>query len=171
MADANLLVTYDPAHPGKAKEEVENNLKTIAAKAEFLKSGVDGLFQLKAVKPKEVVKKLIALCKKKPKSFEVTFHYVPIDEWVKADVKAMQKVTEKLGKQITPAEKWKLNLNKRKFEVDTRELITKLTEPIERPKVDLSNPDMIVQVEIVGKQAGISLLAKDELLEVSKIKG
>ena len=50
-------------------------------------------------------------------------------------------------------------------------MIMKLTEVIDKPKVDLSNPDKIVQVEIVGKQAGISLLAKDELLEVSKLKG
>ena len=171
MVDANLLVTYDSSRGGKAKEEVEACLKEAGAKARFLKSDVTGLFQLNVKDPKVVVKKLVKSCKSDPDKFKLTYHYVPIDKWVKSDVKKMQEVTKKFGEKIKKAEKWKLNLHKRHYEGDSRELITKLTDPIDKPNVDLSDPDKIVQVEIVGAKAGIALLGKDELLEVTKIKG
>ncbi|MBU2497197.1 MAG: hypothetical protein KJ767_04015, partial [Nanoarchaeota archaeon] len=95
---------------------------------------------------------------------------VPIDEWVKTDVKKLQEATKKLGEKIKKEEKWKMNLNKRNYEGNTRELIMKLTDPIDKPNVDLSNADKIVQVEIIGNKTGISLLTKDELLEVMKLK-
>ena len=63
-----------------------------------------------------------------------------------------------------------MNLSKRNYEANTKELIVKLTDPIDRPNVDLKNADKIMQVEIIGKKAGISLLKKDELLEVAKLK-
>lgn len=171
MVDANLLVTYDPSHGGKAKEEAETLLKEVKAGAKFLKSDVAGLFQLRVKGPKAIVKKLVKMCKSKPDKFKFTFHYIPIDKWVKSDVKAMTTVTKSLGAKIKAKEKWKMNFSKRHYEGDSRELIVKLTAPIDRPNVDLSNPDKIVQVEIVGKKAGLSLLDKDELLEVTKLKG
>lgn len=170
MVDANLLVTYEPTHSEKAKEEVESVLQKAGAKAKFLESRIAGVFQLSVNNPKAIVKKLIALCKSDIDKFKLTNHYVPIDKWTESNIKAMQKVTEEMGKQIDKKEKWKMNLNKRKFEGDYRELIVKLTDPIDKPNVDLSNPDKIVQVEIVGDKAGIALLKKDELLEVSKLK-
>ena len=46
----------------------------------------------------------------------------------------------------------------------------KLTENIEKPNVDLKNPEKIVKVEIIGEHAGISLLYPDEILDVQKYK-
>ena len=170
MANGNLLVTYSPSHFERAKQEAQTNLKEVGAKPEFLESDVAGLFQLNVSKPKDIVKKLIKLCKSKPETFELTYSYVPIDEWVKTDVKKLQEATKKLGEKIKKEEKWKMNLNKRNYEGNTRELIMKLTDPIDKPNVDLSNADKIVQVEIIGNKTGISLLTKDELLEVMKLK-
>ncbi|OYT41495.1 hypothetical protein B6U80_01245 [Candidatus Pacearchaeota archaeon ex4484_26] len=170
MVDANLLVTYDPSHRGGAKQEVETVLKEVGADPEFLESNVAGLFQLNVKEPKVIVKKLIALCKSDKDKFNLTYHYIPVDEWVETDVQKMQEVTKKLGERIKQEEKWKMNLNKRSYEGDTKDLIIKLTDPIDKPKVDLKNPDKIVQVEIIGNKTGISLLEKDELLEVPKLK-
>jgi len=42
-----------------------------------------------------------------------------------------------------------------------------LTDVVDKPKVDLDNPDKVIQVEIVGDEAGISLLKEKERLYLS----
>ncbi len=172
MVEANLLVTFDPNHTGKAKEEIDGILKEVNEKVEYLKSDVDGLYQLKVKDAKKLVKDLVGFCKKNKKKFEVTFHWVPVDKWCKSTVGDMQKTIKGVVKNIKESEKWKLDLVKRGYgKMHTTELILKLTEVVDRPKVDLKKPDKIIKVEIIGDKAGIALLENDELLNVPKIKG
>lgn len=167
--DANLLVTFDPTHKGKAEEEVKAALKEVGEEPKFNDSPVDGLFLLKTSKdPKELVKGLKGLGADK---FENTFHWVPIDKWCKADVGDISKAMKDIDGKIDEAESWKLDLNKRSLEGKTTDLIIKLTENINKPKVDLKNPQKIIKVEIVGKDAGVALINPDEELDVPKMKG
>ena len=163
--DANLLVTHEPSHAGSAKEEVEKALKAIKQKAKFLKSDVGGAFKLRVGNAKKVIKGLSKL-KSKKGMLEHTFHWVPIDKWVSANIKSMQKEIKKLQKGIKKTEKWKMDLHKRHFDMNSTELIIKLTEVVDKPKVDLDNPQKIIEVQIMGKNAGLALLNKDEILTV-----
>lgn len=166
--DANLLVTFDPSRAGSAREESEAALKSVGADAKFLESESEGLLQISVKDPKSVVKKLAKLSEKEPDKFAHTHRYIPVEKWCKSGLKEMQKTVKSLVPGIKQEEKWKMNLNKRQYDADSRELIIKLTDPVDRPNVDLSNPDKIIQVEIVGKKAGVALLNKDELLEVKR---
>ncbi len=168
MADANLLVTHDPSHAGSAKEEVEKALKAIKQKAKFLKSDTDGVFKLRVGNARKVVKNLSKL-KSKKGMFEHTAYWVPIDKWVAANISTMQKEIKKLQKGIKKTEKWKMDLHKRHFEqIHSTELIIKLTEIVDKLKVDLENPQKIIEVQIMGKKAGLALLNKDEILSLGK---
>ncbi len=172
MANANLLVTYDPSHAGRAKAELQAVLKEIGKKAKLAKPKIEGVMEATVAKPKEAVVKLGQLCKKKPNLFEVTFHYTPIDKWAKSDIKAMQKTLKGLAKGISQKDKWKMELNKRSYDkYDSVQLIRQLTEVIDRPNVDLEAPQKILRVEILGNRAGISLLKSEEALDVPKLKG
>ena len=166
MVEANLLVTHEPSHAGSAKEEVEKALKAVKQKAKFLKSDVDGVFKLRVGNAKKTVKNLNRL-KSKKGMFEHTFYWIPIDKWITTNIKAMQKEIKKLQKGIKKTEKWKMDLHKRHFDaVHSAELITRLTEVVDKPKVDLESPQKIIEVQIIGKKAGLALLNKDELLAV-----
>ncbi|MBW2983969.1 hypothetical protein KY361_02550 [Candidatus Woesearchaeota archaeon] len=169
MPDANLLVTYDPSHSGKAKEIVEAVLKEAGETAEFIESKVDGLFMLKVGDAKAAVKKLAGLCKKDKAKFETTFRYMPIEKWTSSKIEDMQAAIKELQEGIKADEKWKMDLGKRQTEHHEKDLIIKLTEPIDKPNVDLKAPDKIVKVEIVGEDTGIALLTPDELLDTQKI--
>jgi len=171
MVEANLIVSYDPSHAGSAKEEVKNVLKEVKHDFKHLKSNIDGLFNLKVKDAKKTVKNLGKLCGKKPEFFEKTFNWIPIDKWCKSTVKDMQKVVKKMEKDIKKTEKWKMELNKRHYKKgDTVQLILKLTEVVDKPKVDLKKPQKIIKVEIAGNKAGLSLLKADELLNTIKAK-
>ena len=164
MADANLIVTHDSSHAGSAKEEIEKAFKAIKQKAKFLKGDDEGVFKLRAGNARKIVKSLSKM-KSKKGMFEHTFRWIPVDKWIATNVKAMQKEIKKMQKGIKKNEKWKMDLHKRHFdEMPSTELIMKLTEVVDKPKVDLDNPQKIMEVQIMGKKTGLALLNKDEIL-------
>jgi len=172
VADANLLITYNPAHARRAEDEVRTLLRGAGEDSKFLKSDVEGVFLLRTKKdPRMLVKQLIKFGKANPAQFAYTYHWVPIDVWVKSDVSAIGKVMKEFDKKIDPAKSWKLDLVKRHFEkAGATDLILKLTEYIDKPKVDLKNPDFVVKVEILGDKTGCALLTADELLDANALK-
>ncbi len=170
MATANLLITHDPSHADHAVKEVRAIFKDNKIKGTVSKGKSLGVLLARVSKPKEVVKKLVKACAKNPAVFASTFHYVPIEKWVKANVKAMQKAIKPLVKNIGVKESWKLDLHKRGLEIDSVRLIQDLTEVVDRKVVDLEKPKKIIQVQIVGKQAGISVLSSDEILNAADYK-
>ena len=166
--DVKLLITYDPAHLESSREKVENLFKEIKVKPKFLKSKYGGIFLLDVSKPKEVVKKLKAISKKDRDLFGKTYRYIPIDKWVKSKIPDMQKAVKSLVPKIKKDEKWMMDLEKRYYDkLDFKELIIKLTDVVDREKIDLKKPRKIIKVEIVGNDAGISLLEPDEMLVIS----
>jgi len=167
---ANLLVTCDPSRMSSAKKEVEELLKEIKFPGKDIKSNINGLMSVRVSNAKNAVKKLLMIAKKKPAKFNKTFKWIPVDKWSKADVKTMQNSIKILAKNIKKDEKWKMDLGKRKTKMHERDLIIKLTEPINRSNIDLHNPDKIVKVEIIGSNAALALLKKDEYLNVSRFK-
>ncbi|MBI4170483.1 MAG: THUMP domain-containing protein [Candidatus Aenigmarchaeota archaeon] len=163
---SNLLVTYNPAHPGKAEREVRALLDDFGA-FEFVDSTVQGVFLIHVEGPKNIISKMRKL---PADSFENTFKWVPIETWVSSDVKEMSKALKGYNEKIGEDESWKLMLFKRQYDDhSTTELIKLLTEHIERKNVDLKNPEKLVVVEIVGDKAGLSLLDKDEYLDTQKL--
>lgn len=169
---ANLIVTYDPNHAGLAEQELKAVFKKIGKDFSLIKSDVEGLFKLKVSEPKKTVSELAKLCRSEPSFFNVTYHYTPIDYWCKTSIGEMQEVIKKcLAPGIKQNESWKMGLNKRHYEeYPSTELIIKLTGVIDRQNVDLSHPEKIVQVEVIGKETGLALLKPEEMLNVPKLK-
>ncbi|MBI4018083.1 MAG: THUMP domain-containing protein [Candidatus Aenigmarchaeota archaeon] len=169
---ANLLVTYEPAHRSRAMQEVRLLLEEIDEKAEFEESDSEGVFLLSVSDSKHVVRRLAGLCNDDPEKFKYTQRWVPLEKWVSSDVEQIATALAEMNDRIDDGEKWKMDLAKRGYDsLSTTELIKRLTESIDKPKVDLKNPDKIVKVEILGSKAAIALLNSGELLEVAKMKG
>ena len=169
--NSNLLVTYDPSHSGKAKEEAQALLEAAGEKAEFLESEIAGVFLLRTGKdPKELTRELRDVVEESPDKYKYTFHWVPIDRWVKSGLDDMVRAMKDIDAKMSDDDSWKLDLGKRQYEGRSTDLIIKLTENINHPKVDLKNPQKIVKVEIIGDHAGVALLDKSELLDIPKMK-
>lgn len=166
----NLLVTYEPSHIGSAKQEILNLLNEIKYPGKIVKSNISGLMSVRVKNAKNAVKKLLTVAKKKPNKFMQTYKWIPVDKWSKTNIKVMQRAIKGLSKNIKKNEKWKMDLGKRKTKLHERDLIIKLTDPIDRPNVDLHNPEKIVKVEIIGSNAALALLKKDEYLNVTRFK-
>lgn len=164
MADANLLITFDPVHQESAKAEIEAAMKELGKKFKVL-SIEDGMAQLSVDNPREIIKAL----KKVKTEFNYTFYWWPVDEWCKSSVEKMRDCIKKLQTGIKKEEKWKMDLAKRKVTQEyPKDLIIKLTDVVDKPKVDLNNPEKIIKVEIIGDKAAISLLTPEETFKVNK---
>lgn len=168
---ANIIVTFDPNHRGTAELELREVLKQAGEKPQIGQTEVEGLFKAAVSNAKQAVAKIRSLCRSNPNLFSVTHHYTPIDHWCASDVSAMQKTIKQVSEGIGQNEKWKMGLNKRHWDqLEGVKLIMKLTDVVDRKKVDLDNPDKIIQVEIIGKEAGIALLTPKDVLDVAKEK-
>ena len=166
--NVKLIITYDPAHQKSCEESLKNVMAAVGAKPKFLKSKYSGIFLIELSKPKEVVKMLIKLSKKDQEIFGKTHRYIPVDKWVSSKVPDMQKAIKSMVPKIGENEKWKMDLEKRYYhKLDYNDLILKLTEVVDRKKIDLKKPKKIIKVEIIGTHAGISLLEPGEHLMVS----
>lgn len=162
MAEANLLVTFDPVHQESAKTEIQALLKEVGQEGKILKAE-EGLAEVLVKDARAVIKKLATLSSDK---FNYSFYWWPVDVWCKAEIKEMQTYIKKLQEGIKPKEKWKMDLTKRKTTKEwPKDIIIKLTDVVDKPNVDLKNPDKIIKVEIIGNKAALSLLTKNELFK------
>ena len=69
--------------------------------------------------------------------------------------------------RISENESWKVNLNKRHTSLKSRELVNTIAKLINNP-VELKNPDLLLQVEIIGKYIGLGLLKPYQFLQLSQ---
>ncbi len=160
MADANLLITFDPVHEESAKAEINAIVKETGKKAKLVKTE-EGLAEISTGNAKNLVKALKDVDKGK---FKYTFYWWPVDQWCKSDIKDMQNCIKKIQKGIGTEEKWKMDLAKRKAtQKYPKDLIIKLTDAVDKQKVDLKNPEKIIKVEIIADKVAISLLTPDEI--------
>ena len=108
---------------------------------------------------------------KKAELFEKTCHWIPIDKWCRSELGSMKRTTKKFSNDIKDNESWKMDLEKRHYDKHhTTELISELTKSVDKMKVNLSKPKKVIKVEVIGKQAGFSLLSKNEMLRASSKK-
>ncbi|MBI2550140.1 hypothetical protein HYV83_03075 [Candidatus Woesearchaeota archaeon] len=168
---ANMIVTFDPNHRGTAELELREVLKQAGEKPQIGQTEVEGLFKIAVSDARKAAAKIRGLCSSNPNLFAVTHHFTPIDQWCQSEVAAMQKAIKAASGGIGNSEKWKMGLNKRHWDkLEGVKLIIKLTDVVERKNVDLDNPQKIVQVEIIGKEAGVALLTPNDIVDVAKEK-
>jgi tRNA acetyltransferase TAN1 len=173
MEKPNLLVTYEIRNRRESKEEVSRVLRKVGEEnPQFLKSQARGIFLiLTSLDSREITRKLTQLCREEPGDFLNSYNYIPIDIWTSSEFEEMEESVKKLAEGIKEDETWRMTVNKRFYnKYHTREIIEGLAKHISGGGVDLKNPQKIIQVEIIGKQAGISLLEPSDIFSVSKVK-
>ncbi len=169
---ANLIVSFDPNHRGTAELELREVLRQAGEKAQIGRTEVEGLFKVAVSDARKAVARIKSLCRSNSGLFTVTHHYTPIDKWCASEVGEIQKAIKAVSAGIGQNEKWKMGLNKRHWDrLEGGQLIIKLTDVVDRKNVDLDNPEKIVQVEIIGKEAGLALLTPKDRVDVAKEKG
>ncbi|MGD8506360.1 MAG: THUMP domain-containing protein [Candidatus Bathyarchaeota archaeon] len=171
LKDFNLLATTSRGNEEDACSEIWYLLGEIGDSASKVdKTGITGLIAAKtAFDPFEVIEKFRTILKEKPYEFRYTFRVIPIEKVVRTGLSEIERTTTELAAKIKENESFRVTVEKRFTDTTTRDMIEVAAANIER-RVDLSNPDKIVLIEVVGKLTGISIIEPDQILSVMKEK-
>jgi tRNA(Ser,Leu) C12 N-acetylase TAN1 len=172
--DFNLLVSTHPFAPGRARREIADRLRSVTGAApDAIPNLARGIFAVKvALDPREVVRRLRALCERRPRAFHYTLKWVPVDRWARAELQAMKEAIAQLRQKIGPNETWRMTFERRTITtgLDPSWLIRSLAELIDA-KVDLSHPDKVVLAQLFDGWVAFSIVAPNEVFSVVKYGG
>ncbi|MHA2408261.1 MAG: THUMP domain-containing protein, partial [Candidatus Ranarchaeia archaeon] len=105
----------------------------------------------------------------RPWEFMYSLRIIPIEQVVRTDLEEIQKATMKRSHRIREDEKFRVTVEKRFNETTTSEIVDAIATKIGR-KVDLTNPNKIVLIEVVGGFTGVSVIDPMDILSVTREK-
>lgn len=119
--------------------------------------------------PFEVIKRFRAIIHEYPYKFRYALRIIPIQRVIVTDLDTVRQVSIELSKSIPQKNTFRITVEKRLTSLHSKELIEAAAAEIKRT-VNLSNPDNILLIEVLGNLTGISLIKPDDILIVTKEK-
>jgi hypothetical protein len=164
----NLLSTHDIAYPSESRLEVGDLLGAVRGRASVVGVDVRGVIKLAAdEEPRRLVRRLRYLHAIQPDRFSYTRSWVPADFWCGSDPDSVVDLAIKVAGGIHKSESWKIVLKRAKCpSSNLLPLVRTLSHRIARPRPDLMNPDKVLYIHLIGREAAVSLLRSDEMLEI-----
>jgi len=170
MYDFNLLVSCPWAVVGRARREIANFLRLLGDEKPVIQRTIArGIIGVKtSLDSREVIRRLQTLFNEDSSGFQYTLKWVPVDLWTNSDIDSMRTAVEQVRDKIKHGESWRMTVDKRRYTLHHKiDIIETLAELIDE-KVDLTNPDKILRVDIIGNYAGISVLSPHEIFSTTK---
>jgi len=171
MYDFNLLVSCPWTLTGRARREIIHFIRLLGDEEPIVERTLArGIVGVKTrLDPREVVRRLRGFFNEDPSGFQYTLKWVPVDVWTGSDIESMKAAVDAVRDRIGKGERWRMTVEKRRYALYHRiDIIRELAELVDE-KVDLTNPDKILRVDIIGKFAGISVLSPDETFSTTRL--
>ncbi|MCS7364973.1 MAG: THUMP domain-containing protein [archaeon GB-1867-035] len=171
MKEFNLLISTQRGRENDCISELWYLFREIGdEKAIYEKTGIPGLIIVKSsLNPFEAVRRLREMAEERPWEFRYVLKVTPIEIVVSTDIKEIKEAVTKLKDKISPQETFRVTVNKRATTLSSMEIIEAAASVINR-KVNLKNPDKIIQIEVLGQVTGISIIEPQDILSITKIK-
>jgi len=171
MEDFNLLVSTSRGNENNACSEIWFLLGEIGDREAIVdKTEVAGLVVAKTnLDPFKAIEGLRNLLKERPQEFRYVLKVVPIEIVVRTRIDEIKKAVARLHYKILENETFRVTVEKRHSEISSRDIIEAAVENLDR-KVDLSNPDKIILIEVLGRLTGVSVIKPQDILSITKEK-
>jgi len=171
MKEFNLLISTQRGRENDCISELWYLFREIGdEKAIYEKTGIPGLIIVKSsLNPFEAVRRLREMAEERPWEFRYVLKVTPIEIVVSTDLKEIKEAVTKLKDKISPQETFRVTVNKRATTLSSMEIIEAAASVINQ-KVNLKNPDKIIQIEVLGQVTGISIIEPQDILSITKIK-
>jgi tRNA acetyltransferase TAN1 len=170
--DFNLLATTARGNERAMCNELYFLLKDELndPEAKTSKTKVRGLIVGKtSLDPITVMEKFRAILTERPYAFRYALRIVPIQKVVPTVFEAIKKTTAELATKMAEPQSFRVTIEKRFTELHSKDIIEAAVGDIKN-KVDLHNPDWIIQIEVIGNLTGVSVLRASDVLAVVKEK-
>jgi tRNA acetyltransferase TAN1 len=171
IKDFNLLGTTYRRAEGPARSELRFLLEQIGDPTSAVdRTGISGLIVAKTIlDPFEAIAKFRAILKERPYEFRYLLRVIPVEKVVTTDLNLIQAAVNQLSHKIARGETFRVTAEKRFSQTSSKELIEAAAANIKR-KVNLSKPDKVVLIEVLGGLTGVSIAKPEEVLSILKEK-
>ena len=172
MDDFNLIITTLRGTERQACSEMNYLLKDELGDPKPLieKTGIRGLLIAKiSLDPLVVIEKLRKMIHEYPYRLRYALRVIPIQKVVDTNLDEIRRVSLELGQKIGEDSSFRVTIEKRFTSLHSRDLIEAAASEIKR-KINLSKPDNVLLIEVLGELTGISLIKPQDILAVTKEK-
>lgn len=170
--DFNLIVTTARGNERAMTNEIVYLLKEELGDTEATasKTKIKGLIVAKtSLDPLATIERLRAILTERPYELRYALRIVPIQKVVPTDLAEVKKAAKELAAKMGENQTFRVTVEKRFTELHSKDIIEAAVGDIKQ-KVDLKNPEWIIQIEVVGALTGVSLLHPNDILGVVKEK-
>lgn len=169
LDDFNLLVTTTKGSEEDACSEIWFLIGEMGDReVKVDKTGIRGLIAAKTVlDPFNVINKLRVVLSERPHEFRYTLRVIPVEKVVHTDLDEIRRSVIELAGKIGENETFRVTVEKRFTSIPTRDIIEAAAANIQR-KVNLTRPDKIVLIEVVGGLTGVSVIKPEDMISVVK---
>ena len=167
----NLIITCPRHFEEEAREEVKRILIELGdQKPKIIISSMPGILTgITTLNPIESIEKIREKIIDEPWTIRYCLRIIPIQGACKTNIKEIEdEVLKKIG-VIKTEDSYRITIEKRNSKVSSDEIISKIAKNITN-KVSLDSPDWIILIEIIGDEAGVSIIRNNNILSVEKIK-
>lgn len=167
----NLLATTSRGYESHARSELRFLLEKIGdTEAVFERTGISGLIAVKtSMDALDVISQFRAILHQHPYEFRFVLRVIPIEKVVQTNLEQIQRAVTELCPRIGEKETFRVTVEKRYTTAHSKDIIEKVAVNVKR-KVNLTRPDKIILIEVLGGLTGISVIKPDGILLVLKEK-
>lgn len=171
LDDFNLLVSSSRGNEREANSELWYLVGELGDRS--VKTGytpVSGLTVARTrLDPLRVVADLRSILKERPWEFRYILKVKPVRKVVPCEIESISDAAVEQASAIEEEETFRVSVEKRLSKILSKQIIDSVAAKVPR-KVDLRNPSKIVQIEIIGTVAGVSVIEPDQILGVEREK-
>jgi len=167
--DFNLLITTSRGNEAQVCSEMWYLLGEAGDNAPTVdKTGISGVVAARtSLSPFIAIDRLRNILIEQPSEFRYTLRVIPIQKVVKSNVSSIKEAARDVATRINEGETFRITVEKRHTSISRKELVEAVASVVKN-KVNLTNPDKIIIIEVVGKHTGLSVLSPPEILSISK---
>jgi tRNA acetyltransferase TAN1 len=171
LKDFNLIGTTYRRSEGQARSELRYLLEQIGDPTALAdRTGISGVIVAKTtIRSTEAIRKLREILQVRPYEFRFLLRVIPVEKVVRTDIEEIQSAVKEMSSEIADNETFRVTVEKRFTTTSSKDIIEAAAMNVKR-KVNLSNPDKILLIEVVGRLTGICVAKPDEILSVLKEK-
>ncbi len=105
-----------------------------------------------------------------PWDFRYILKVVPLEIIFESSLEKLEESVKMLINKIEPDKTFRVTVNKRGSPLSMHEMIEVAAKQVTNRKVDLENPNYIINIEVIGNITGVSVIKPEHIVSVQKVK-
>ena len=167
----NLLVTTFRNRESDGLDEFLELLDILGDKdPSFEISSVSGIILVDTyLDPFQVVENCREMVRNEPWKFRYVLRIIPLEKNCRAELPEIHSVVDELSRKMDVHETFMVKIEKRHSKLRSNDIISIVTSKLDM-KVNLDDPNWIILIQIVNRDAGISILRPNQIFSSVKEK-